>query len=146
VDWGQVTVLSLDEYPSINACRWLERQLSAMDPGRAIVIFFHYGLHGPFADWWPSRYKDRFEQTIRGHNVVLLAHGHYHASQHYRWRGWDVVNVGSPKHMWRTFSAVRIGPDRLDVASYDWSRRRWNWSFSRSLSPAESAADANTPR
>ncbi|MFW5817600.1 MAG: metallophosphoesterase [Planctomycetota bacterium] len=135
IDWGQVTVLSLDEYPSLAACRWLAKQLDQIDPTRSIVIFFHYGLHGPFADWWPSRHKNRFEQTIRGHNVVLLAHGHYHASQHYRWRGWDVVNVGSPKHMWTTFSAVRIQHDRLDVASYDWSRRRWNWSFSRDLSP-----------
>jgi predicted phosphodiesterase len=136
VDWGDVTVLSLDEYPKVETCRWLAKQLDALPAQQRVVIFFHYGLHGPFADWWPSRHKDRFEETIRGQNVVLLAHGHYHASQHYAWRGWDVVNVGSPKHLWTTFSVVRIDGDRLDVASYDWQRSRWAWQFSRDLSPA----------
>ena len=109
---------------------WLSEDLERVAPDVPVVIYFHYPLAGVYAEnnWFGrGSYRDDFEKRIKGWNVVGIFHGHYHASGRYRWRGYDVYNVGSPKHAWHSFAVVHVRAGSMDVASYDYERREWGW-------------------
>lgn len=127
-DWDDVHLAALGEYPDDAACRWLARDLAEAGRERPVVLLCHYGILGPYSDWWSDEEKAVFAEVIRPFNVVAIFHGHYHHSQHYTWRGHRVYNVGSPKHSMHSFAAVRITDDRLSVASYNWGRDQWQWT------------------
>ena len=75
--------------------------------------------------------------VLRGYNVVLILHGHYHVSGHAQWNGIDVVVSGFS--LWRlatpswslnpkwtpTFLVVRITNDRLTVIDFNWEKNAW---------------------
>ncbi len=126
-DWSDVHLVCLDEYPDAANRRWLVRDLAAVGRRRPVVIYFHFNLVGPFSQWWPRREKEAFARAIDGYNVVGIFHGHFHYSQHYAWKGWDVYNVGSPRHAWHSFAVVRITDTSMTVCSWDWRRRGWAW-------------------
>ena len=145
LDLGGVHVVCLDLYPDKEHLAWLGRDLAKVGPKRAVVIFFHYGLAGPFADWWSAAEKLAFAKAVADYNVVGIFHGHYHASKHYPWRGLDVYNVGSPRHRWHSFAAVRITRRAMIVASWNWDRGRWQWLHSKRVSTIEPPAPATAP-
>ena len=70
-------------YDWIRVQRWLARDLALQPPGRPIVI----GTHMP-----PSR--EWLDQVTR-HHVVLVLHGHTHASKAYRYRGALILSTPS---------------------------------------------------
>ncbi len=86
-------------------------------------------MTGPYSENWWSR-KDgpaKLEKAIAGFNIVGVFHGHYHASGAYRWKGYDVYNVGSPKYSFHSYAAVSIMDERLVVGSYNYDLKAWWW-------------------
>jgi hypothetical protein len=68
--------------------------------------------------------------------VVGIFHGHYHASGAYRWRGFDVYNVGSPKYYHHSFAVVELRRDVMKVASYNYELKQWIWWHKKPLAAA----------
>jgi cytolysin (calcineurin-like family phosphatase) len=126
-DWGELHVVCLDVYPDAAALRWLDDDLRKVGRERPVVLYFHYGLEGPFSDWWKEEEKDAFRRAVEGYHILAVFHGHWHASGPSRWRGLRVINVGSPRHSDHTFGVARYHDGRLDVAAWDWRRGRWAW-------------------
>ena len=126
-DWGELHLVCLDVYPDAEGLRWLAVDLERAGRDRPVVLYFHYGLEGPFSDWWTEAEKTAFRATVQGYRILAVFHGHWHASGPYRWRGLRVINVGSPRHSDHTFGAVRYRAGRLDAAAWDWKRGRWGW-------------------
>ena len=134
-DWGDVHFVNLDKYPSAANVRWLRRDLAKVGHKAPILIYFHYSIRGAFSDWWKGREKEAFRKAIDGYNVIGIFHGHFHHSSHYTWAGYDVYNVGSPRHGWHSFVVVRITDGRMTVASWGWHPPRsallgptgWGW-------------------
>lgn len=146
-DWDDVHIACLDVYPSTANVRWLKRDLARVGRKVPVVLYFHYSITGPFSDWWDSDEKRAFREAIDGYNIVGIFHGHYHYSMRYRWEGYDVYNVGAPRHRWHSFATVHITDTAMSVASWDWERRRWNWSHRKAINhPAESPTAISVPR
>ena len=140
-NWGDVHLVCLDLYPDAAALRWLRKDLAAVGRKLPVVIYFHYSILGPFSEWWTDRERQAFAEALQGYHVVALFHGHYHASQHYTWRGYDVYNVGSPRHNMHSFAAVRITDNTLTVASWNWDRGGWDWVHRKPINqPAPAVA------
>ena len=85
-----------------------------------MVIYFHYSILGPYSKWWPEYQKNAFAAALEGFNVVGIFHGHYHGSGHYKWKGFDVYNIGSPRHGMHSFAIVRITDTAMTVVSRRW--------------------------
>lgn len=137
-DWQDVHIVCLDNYPDAATCRWLKRDLAAVGTLRPVVIYFHYPLKGPFSgpEWWRQSQKQAFGAAIDGYNVIGIFHGHYHGSLHYRWEGYDVYNVGSPRHSCHSFAVVRVTDSTMTVASWNWDYNRWAWTHSKPINAA----------
>jgi len=118
--WQGVCFLCLDQYPDAPTCRWLARQLKTLGRTHPLVIYFHYSIVGPYSGSWTDQEKSAFADVIAGHNVLGIFHGHYHASEHYTWKDVDVYDVGSPRHVWRSFATVHITDSDMTVASLYW--------------------------
>jgi predicted phosphodiesterase len=138
-DWDDVHLVALGEYPDDATCRWLARDLAQAGRERPVVLLTHYGILGPYSDWWSDQEKSVFGDVIEPFNVAAIFHGHYHNSDTYTWRGHRVYNVGSPKHSMHSFAAVRITDHRLSVASYNWGRGDWQWADSGAINQAASS-------
>ncbi|MCE5327455.1 MAG: metallophosphoesterase [Planctomycetaceae bacterium] len=134
-DCHDVRMICLDRNPNADSCRWLAAELAAVGKARPIIIYFHYGLAGPYSgsEWWEDSDKDLFAATVAGYNVIGVFHGHYHGTEHYVWRGLDVYNVGSPRHGSHSFAAVRVTDTTLTVAEWDWLRQGWVWVHSKNI-------------
>ncbi len=134
-DCGDVRMICLDRNPNAESCRWLAAELAAAGTTRPVIIYFHYGLAGPYSgsEWWQEAQKDLFAATVAGYNVIGIFHGHFHGTEHYVWRGLDVYNVGSPRHGSHSFAAVRVTDTTLTVAEWDWSRQGWVWVHSKNI-------------
>lgn len=137
-DWRGLHIVCLDNYPDAAACQWLKRDLAAVGELRPVVIYLHYALRGPFSGpkWWRQSQKQAFGATIDGYNVIGIFHGHYHGSLHYRWEGYDVYNVGSPRHACHSFAVVRVTDSIMTVASWNWDHNRWAWTHTKPINPA----------
>ncbi len=131
--WNGVRFINLDLYPNRGALKDLRQELRRAGPRTPVVIYFHFGIKGPYSHWWTAKEKARFGAAIKGYNVVAIFHGHYHRDGHYTWAGFDVYNVGSPRHWVFTFAAVRITRRHLDVAMWDYGRDRWSWHHRKTI-------------
>ena len=122
----------------------LLRALADHGRERPVVIFLHFPVAGPMADWnWfgEGDYREHLARIIDGFHVVALFHGHWHASGRYRWRGIDVYNVGSPKHSMKDFFVVRLTDTRLTVASRQYfPTSRWWWVHQKPLDGSDGQA------
>ncbi len=134
-DWDNVHFVCLGIYPDRATLQWLQRDLAKVGKTRPVVLFLHYPFVGPFSDWWwwTKNEKISLIRTIAGYNVVGVFHGHFHGSAHYKYRGCDVYNVGSPRWIYNNFAAVNINDTTMSVAYWDWAKNRWGWSHSKKL-------------
>jgi hypothetical protein len=129
-DWDDVHLVSFGEAPNDEEIAWLRADLAAAGPDVGVVIAFHFPLAGPFSEenWFAEGdRRDRFAKAIAGHHVLGIFNGHFHASGHYRWRGFDGYLQGSVKHSWHSFSVVHVTDTRFTVASYNYDRRAFWW-------------------
>jgi hypothetical protein len=136
LQWQGVRVICLDVYPNEASREHLRRELELVGREAPVVLYFHYGLIGPYSDWWSRREKRAFLETIRGHNILGIFHGHFHATAHYKWNGFDVYNVGSPRHGWRSFCVVRITDDYMITGSWNYLAGAWDWWHIKPISRA----------
>jgi 3',5'-cyclic AMP phosphodiesterase CpdA len=135
-DWDDLHVACLGMYPSADRLRWLEADLRTVTPGRPIVVFFHYGIDGPWSQSWESQEeRDELARILSGHRVAAIFHGHAHHAGTYRWRGYDVFRPGSPKHSSREVLAVRIRGDEVAVAYRNFDQSAWTNTLVTSIAP-----------
>lgn len=135
-DWDDLHLICLDEAPTEAGLRWLGEDLARTGRDAPIVVFLHFSLTGPYSDsnWFgKGREKPRMVKMLRPFNVIGIFHGHYHYSEHYQWEGFDVYNVGSPKHSIKHFAVVRVTDARLTVVSRDWFWGLWRWSHVKAI-------------
>lgn len=114
--WRGVCFFCLDCYPTAEACEWLRRQLGRVGPKRPGVVYFHYTILGPLSDYWSDAEKRTFAETIRGHNILGIFHGHYHATTRYTWEGFKVYNVGPPEKTPQSFAVAHVADGLMTVA------------------------------
>jgi 3',5'-cyclic AMP phosphodiesterase CpdA len=149
-DWDDLHVVCLGMYPNAERLRWLEKDLRAVKRGRPIVLFFHYGIDGPWSQSWESsEEREDFARVLQGHRVAAIFHGHAHRAGSYRWREYDVFRPGSPKHSSHEVLAVRIRGDELAVAYRDFDRSAWTQALVMTIPAvgerAIEAGPADTP-
>lgn len=135
-DWDDLHVACLGMYPSADRIRWLERDLARVPVARPVVVFFHYGIDGPWSQSWesPQEREDLF-RVLSGRRVAAIFHGHAHHAGAYRWRGYGVFRPGSPKHSSREVMAVRIRGDEVSVAYRDFDTSAWTNTFVTTIAP-----------
>jgi hypothetical protein len=129
-DFDDLHLVCLAEAPDDDGLEFLRRDLDQIAAGVPVVVYFHYPLLGAYAEnnWFGrGNYRDRFDVALRGHNVIGIFHGHRHSSGRYDWRGWDVYNVGSPKHGWRSFAVVHVTDHQMTVASWNYEQSAFWW-------------------
>lgn len=135
-DWDDLHVACLGMYPSADRLRWLEADLAKVTRGRPVVIFFHYGIDGPWSQSWESHEeREELARILSGHRVAAIFHGHAHHAGTYRWREYDVFRPGSPKHSSREVMAVRIRGDEVAVAYRNFDTSAWTNTFVRTIPP-----------
>ena len=144
-DWGDLHLVCLDLYPSAENLRWLRRDLAAAGRRVPVVIYFHYSVLGPFSEWWGEPAKEAFAHEIEGYNVIGIFHGHYHGSYSYKWKGRDVFNIGSPRHVWHRFLAVRVTDTAMTVAAWDWDSSKWDWVVVRRINQDQGGLGGAAP-
>jgi Calcineurin-like phosphoesterase len=145
-DWDDLHVACLGMYPSADRIRWLEKDLRAVRRGRPVVLFFHYGIDGPWSRSWESdEEREDLARVLEGHRVAAIFHGHAHHAGHYRWREYDVFRPGSPKHSSRQVLAVRLRGDELAVVYRDFDRSVWTDAQLRAIGRAGAPTTAGTP-
>jgi len=137
--WQGVCFVSIDAGPSDNGYAWLARQLAKLGTHYPVVLMLHYSIVGPYSDIWSEKEKADLAGVLKGHNIVAIFHGHYHMSERYKWEGFDVYNVGSPRHMCHTFAAARITDNEFSIASRWWDPApgRWYWSHRKTITTAD---------
>ena len=146
LDWQDLHIVSLGEAPDHEDVAWLTRDLEKAGKEVGVVLFFHFPLEGPYTDnWFTSDYKDALVNALAGYRVIGIFHGHYHASGTYRWRGFDVYNVGSPKHGFSSFATVRVTDTTMTVASWNYERRAWWWWHQKPIFGAKGATQRHVP-
>ncbi len=134
---GDLHTICLDEAPNKKGLFWLKKDLADTGTDRPIIIFLHFPFTGPYSDsnWFGDEEKEQFAEAMEGFNVIGIFHGHYHASSHYEWKGFDIYNVGSPKHSWRSFAVVHVTDSRLTVVERHWGGLwdYWGWKHSKAI-------------
>ncbi len=128
-DWQDLHLVCLGEAPDDEDLAWLRADLAAQGREVGVVLYLHFPLAGPFSNNWfgDGDYRDNLRAVIDGYRVLGIFHGHYHAAGAYRWQGYDVFNLGSPKHSWSSFVVVRVTDEQFTVASYNYERKGWWW-------------------
>ncbi len=128
-DWDDLHLICLGEAPDAAGIEFLKKDLLTIAQDVPVVLYLHFPLTGPFSENWWSRQDGpaKLEKAIAGFNIVGIFHGHYHASGAYRWKGYDVYNVGSPKYIFHSYVAVSITDERLVLGSYNYDLSAWWW-------------------
>jgi len=137
-DWDDLHLICLDEAPTDRGLRWLGKDLARTGRKRPIVLFLHFPLAGAFSEsnWFgKGPQKQQLAEMLAGFQIVGIFHGHYHKSTRTSWEGYDVYNVGSPKHLWRSFAVVRVTDTTMTVVSRDWVQHLWRWSHRKRINP-----------
>lgn len=128
-DWDDLHLVCLAEAPADDGIDFLEKDLAPIADDVPLVLYLHYPLAGPYSDnWWSEEGgPDKLARVIAGRNVVGIFHGHHHASGAYRWQGYDVYNVGSPKNDFRAYLVVDVKDDQMVVAAFNYETNAWWW-------------------
>ncbi len=136
-------VIALSDGPDAQGLALLRSELARLGPRTPVVLFFHYPLLGPFSGrrWFSDGdHRDELRRVISGHRIVAIFHGHFHGSGHYRWHGYDVYNVGSAKHRYRSFAVAHLSDERLSVCSYNYEAGRWWWWHAKPVAATKAGA------
>ncbi|MEK6238363.1 MAG: hypothetical protein N2C14_26905 [Planctomycetales bacterium] len=68
--------------------------------------------------------RDKFVDAFGRANVILVLGGHYHKASVNRYRGFNFVQLPSPRD--RTeFTVIRITSNRLVAIPYDHAQKKW---------------------
>jgi hypothetical protein len=106
--------------------------------GRPVVVFTHYGWKYDIDKFDEPAFYD----VVKDLNVIALIHGHWHATQHYRWRGFTACSMNSSQRvhkdpdwgngLFEGIGVVRITENKLFVAEND-HRGQWTGLFQKDI-------------
>ncbi len=147
-DFEGLHLVCLGEAPDEDGLEFLEKDLKQLAPDTPVVLYFHFPLLGPYSDTWFTRggYPEQLYRVIQGYRVIAIFHGHYHASGGYHWRGYDVYNVGSPKHDHHSFAVVNVTNEHMRVASWNYDLQDWWWWHGKSIALDEPTGAEGQPK
>lgn len=148
VDEQDLHVVTFGEAPNHEDLDWLERDLAEAGRDLGIVIMLHFPLRGPYSNNWfgDGDYRERLHEVIADYHVLGIFHGHYHLSGAYRWKGYDVYNVGTPVWTWRSFAVVRITDETFTVASFNYDDSDWWWWHQKPIFGAPGEETRHLPK
>jgi cytolysin (calcineurin-like family phosphatase) len=133
---GDLHIVCMGE-PNDKDLAFLQKDLPVVGRQRPIVIYFHYSIIGPYSeDYWFGEpgHRDKFAAALKGYNVVALIHGHFHGSGWYKWKGYDVYDVGAVKHGSKDFVVLRVTDKKLTAAAWNYEGTPgWWWMHSKPI-------------
>jgi hypothetical protein len=126
----------LSEAPDAEGLAFVERDLAHVDYDVPLVVYFHLAIEGPWSrGWWfaDGGYHQQLAALLRGRNVVAIFHGHHHATEHYRWHGWDVFKPGAVKDGGRDVAIVQMRDSRFSLSTYNYAAAVWGGTFTKKI-------------
>ncbi len=142
-DVGDLHMVCLGEPNDVDLA-FLQKDLEPIGHRRPVVIYFHYSISGPYSkDFWfgMGDKRTRFAAALKGYNVIALFHGHFHGSGWYKWKGYDVYNVGAVKHGSKDFIVLHVTDNKLTVAAWNYEGTPgWWWLHSKPINGAPGQA------
>ena len=131
-DWDDVHFINLNIYPGGHGAAedsfgFAQQDLAAHvgDSGRPAVIFTHYGWKYFSGEWDELA----FYNMVKDLNIIAIFHGHWHYTEYYKWRGFDVFNQNSSQRMrepgygsgiFESLFVARITENKLFVGERDY--------------------------
>jgi len=102
---------------------WLAADLAEVGTTRPVIVVMHFP---PFDG---DEAFDALGDTLAGHNIVAILHGHYHQTMYTVWRGWDVWGTGDVQYVeespYSTITVMRLAGGRLQAMPYNWYLNAW---------------------
>ena len=64
--------------------------------GRPVILFHHFGFEKESLGWWPEEWRTKYDELIKGYNVIAILQGHAHTTSIYQWNQIDIYH---PPHI-----------------------------------------------
>ncbi len=128
-DVGDLRLIALGEAPDQDDLVWLRGVLARTGRERPIILSLHLPFEGPYSDNWFTRdtFTESLGRLLEGFQILAILHGHFHESGYYRWKGFDVYNIGSVKHHHRDFGVLHVTDTHLTYAAWNLEQKAWWW-------------------
>ena len=143
-DWDDVHLINLNIYPggpgvAEDSFGFAQQDLAANvgDSGRPVVIFTHYGWK-----WFSGEWDElAFYNMVKDLNIIGIFHGHWHYTEYYPWRGFDVFNENSSQRVrepgygsgiFESLFVARITENKLFVGERDY-QEQWINLFQKDI-------------
>jgi len=128
-DVGDLRLIALGEAPDQDDLVWLREVLARTGRDRPVIICLHLPFEGPYSDNWFTRdtFTESLGRLLEGFQIIAILHGHYHESGFYRWKGFDVYNIGSVKHHHRDFGVIHVTDTHFTYAAWNLELDSWWW-------------------
>ncbi|HVU89971.1 MAG TPA: hypothetical protein VHD36_21750 [Pirellulales bacterium] len=128
-DWQGIHFINLNIYPGMNdrsgySLQFLQDDLAHYTTSNTpIIIMQHFGFDSFSLGWWTDAERQAFADTIAGHNILGIFHGHLHTTLAYQWDGYNVFDGSAAKD--GNFLVVHITDGKMTVVS----REDNHWGF-----------------
>ncbi|MBU1245223.1 metallophosphoesterase [Myxococcota bacterium] len=134
-DLGDLRLIALGEAPDQDDLVWLRGVLASTGRARPVIVALHLPFEGPYSYNWFTRdtFTESLGRLLEGFNIIAILHGHYHESGFYRWKGFDVYNIGSVKHHHRDFGVLHVTDTHLIYAAWNLEFNDWWWIHSKPI-------------
>jgi len=143
-DWDDVHLINLNIYPggpgvAEDSFGFAQQDLAANvgDSGRPVIIFTHYGWKWLSGEWD----EPAFYEMVKDLNIIGIFHGHWHYTEYYPWRGFDVFNENSSQRIrepgygsgiFESLFVARITENKLFVGERDY-QEQWINLFQKDI-------------
>jgi len=134
-DWNKIHLVQLHKWAGdttygkyakhASGLDWLKKDLDSMEsthPGRAIILFQHFGFGSFSQQWWSNKDRNNFYEAIQGHNVIGIFVGHSHTPSKQVFNDIDVFQGGTGgENGTGQFFVVHVSDTNLDVSLLKWT-------------------------
>ncbi len=140
-NWQGVHFVNLNIYPGMNdrsafSLAFLQDDLQHYtSTNTPIVIMQHFGFDSFSLTWWTDAERQAFADTLAGHNILGIFHGHLHTTDAYQWNGYNVFDGSAAKD--GNFLVVHITDNKMDVVSRE--DNHWGFAVSKAVQVPEPA-------
>lgn len=128
-DFNDLRIVALGEAPSQQDLKKLMKILARTGKNRPVILFMHFPLYGPYSKTWftADTYTESLYNIIKEFNILAILHGHFHGSGYYKWKGFDVYNIGSVKHSQKDFGVIRVTDNYFFFGAWHLETQKWWW-------------------